>query len=119
MGNKISVDKNININHQNYITNIDLFIHFSKNNDYFISNSEFVNFSYDSKQNLENNYYIVPKNSIIQLYKFDFINNHIKLLAKIIPSPNSDNPIVWNNIDKLVNVLPLFNLSHNDCLKPN
>lgn len=109
MGNSNSIKKNLSLNKTNYITKMDLYIHPSNNGYYISTNMTMCMGSGYVSDNLS--YYIVPKNSVIKICKFDYKNGELQLLAKIEPD-GDNNGLVWKLLDKYVNVVSLFSLEH-------
>lgn len=117
MGNNNSVTKNICLNHNKYQTNVDLYIHSTNDNEYYISNNEFINMSSESS-NVNLWSYFLPSQSIINITKFEFKNNEIRLMAKLIPASTNKTVNLWSLHKKEVNVISMFNIIHNNHLKP-
>lgn len=117
MGNNNSITKNICLNHVKYQTNVDLYIHSTKDNEYYISTNEYINMGSDSSSvNLW--CYLLPQKSIVNITKFEFKNNEIRLMAKLTPASTDKIVNLWSLEKKEVNVISMFNIIHNSHLKP-
>ena len=115
MGNKQSICKNINLTHNKFITNDILYIHHNTSNDYYISHNRILNLGSELNENFIMPYKLLPE-SIIEITNFEVKNSELKLLARITSKITDLDNIkeIWNNNEKQVNVISLFNISPNN-----
>ena len=113
MGNKLDIMSNVNLSRTVYTTNQELYIHYSKNKDYYIAKTEYVKMSSDCNQ-IDGIKFILPSNSTITIIKFEIQNNELRLLAKIQSNSYHNNTSnIWKYNDLLVNVMSFFQLKNN------
>jgi hypothetical protein len=119
MGNKISaVHCNINLPCDTFTTTIGLYIHYDKMKGYYISHNEIMNIGSELDKDTYKPYKLFP-NSVIKITNFDVKNSELRLLARIESKYSDMENIghIWKDENELVNVISLYNVVPNSCLK--
>ena len=120
MGNKQSIQKNLNISHNFFSTNITLYIHRDNNKNYSLSRNEYNNIDQSLNINkVDKSAFILQKDSTIKLANFKIIDNQLQLLARVYTSLTNSilsDYDMWSEEyeNELVDVSSLFLVTHND-----